>query len=313
MCFTTRFIFMKRILIFIPVMFAFAQTHAQKEYDLLGKGARAAGMGYAFNAIADDATAISWNPAGIVQIKKPEVALSLNRKATNYSHEIYDNRANKTLNTLEYLGFIYPVKIKTKDLVFGASYQTKMNYKSIYYPNEESEINDYDYSNNLTVNLVSLCAAFSVTRFLGMGISLNKWFSIGNKADEYDYYYSKMIDDASYEFDELFINVNESFKYTGLNVVPGIFLDLTSFKIPLRFSFKYEGRFLLENDYDIASKVRFAFADNKDSIIVEESKGIEKYYFPGMICLGVAYRYGDYLTVACDYDIRRMGSALLSQ
>jgi hypothetical protein len=301
---TTRFLFMKRIVLFFLVLFTVTQIHAQKEYDLLGKGARAAGMAYAFNAIADDATAITWNPAGIVQIKKPEVALSINRKATNYSHEIYDNRLDKTLNTFDYMGFVYPLKIKTKDLVFGICFQNKMNYKSTYYPNEESEINDYDYDNNLTINSISLCGAFSITRFLGIGVSFNKWFSMGNKAKEYDYYYSKMINDAAYEFDELYINVGERFKYTGFSFTPGIFLDLASFNLPLRFSLKYESKFLLKNDYDIASQLKFAFENNRDSMIVEESKGNEKYYFPGMVGLGLSYRYGDYLTIACDFDIK---------
>jgi len=38
------------------------------DFNLNGSGARAAGLGYAFTGIADDATAISWNPAGLTQI-----------------------------------------------------------------------------------------------------------------------------------------------------------------------------------------------------------------------------------------------------
>ncbi|MCJ7810524.1 MAG: hypothetical protein MUP26_09715, partial [Desulfobulbaceae bacterium] len=34
----------------------------------VGSGARALGMGGAFIAIADDATAASWNPAGLIQL-----------------------------------------------------------------------------------------------------------------------------------------------------------------------------------------------------------------------------------------------------
>jgi long-subunit fatty acid transport protein len=42
---------------------------------LVGAGARASGMGGAFTAIADDATAASWNPAGLAQLRQPEVSL----------------------------------------------------------------------------------------------------------------------------------------------------------------------------------------------------------------------------------------------
>jgi long-subunit fatty acid transport protein len=40
-----------------------------------GSGARAAGMGNAFIAVSDDGTAASWNPAGLSQLRKPEISL----------------------------------------------------------------------------------------------------------------------------------------------------------------------------------------------------------------------------------------------
>jgi hypothetical protein len=50
------------------LLFASSGAHGQKyagEFMALGGGARAMGMGSAFTAIADDATATYWNPAGI--------------------------------------------------------------------------------------------------------------------------------------------------------------------------------------------------------------------------------------------------------
>ncbi len=41
----------------------------------VGAGARAVGFGSAFIGIADDATAASWNPAGLSQLERPEVSL----------------------------------------------------------------------------------------------------------------------------------------------------------------------------------------------------------------------------------------------
>ncbi|MFM2091591.1 MAG: hypothetical protein RLZZ127_2080 [Planctomycetota bacterium] len=42
----------------------------------IGAGARAMGMGGAFAAVADDATASTWNPAGLTQCERPEASLS---------------------------------------------------------------------------------------------------------------------------------------------------------------------------------------------------------------------------------------------
>jgi len=41
-------------------------------FNPVGSGARALGMGGAFIAVADDATAASWNPGGLMQLDKPE-------------------------------------------------------------------------------------------------------------------------------------------------------------------------------------------------------------------------------------------------
>jgi hypothetical protein len=41
----------------------------------VGSGARALGMGGAFIAVADDATAASWNPGGLIQLERPEISI----------------------------------------------------------------------------------------------------------------------------------------------------------------------------------------------------------------------------------------------
>ena len=44
---------------------------------VIGSGARAFGMGGAFIAVADDATAASWNPGGLGQLERPEFSFVL--------------------------------------------------------------------------------------------------------------------------------------------------------------------------------------------------------------------------------------------
>ena len=64
-------------LLFVLLCFAFAApAHATKyagEFLKIPVGARAIGMGGAFSAIADDATAPYWNPAGMVYLPYREV------------------------------------------------------------------------------------------------------------------------------------------------------------------------------------------------------------------------------------------------
>src|SRR3989339_1928545 len=53
----------------------------------LGAGSRAVSMGNSFAAVADDATALYWNPAGLAQLKYREVTISHNESFENIRHD----------------------------------------------------------------------------------------------------------------------------------------------------------------------------------------------------------------------------------
>lgn len=66
-------------LILLP-SFAFAQAKVGTsgvQFLKVGVGARAVGMGEAFTAVANDASALYYNPGGLVQLRKPEAVFSL--------------------------------------------------------------------------------------------------------------------------------------------------------------------------------------------------------------------------------------------
>jgi len=70
----------KLIIILISIFFCVTSlSYAQNiNWNLTGAGARAAGFGGAFIGVADDATAISWNPAGLTQLIDPEASAVMN-------------------------------------------------------------------------------------------------------------------------------------------------------------------------------------------------------------------------------------------
>jgi long-chain fatty acid transport protein len=53
---------------------AVATAQVNLSLNRAGSGARAAGMGDAFVAVCDDGTAASWNPAGLAQLRQPELS-----------------------------------------------------------------------------------------------------------------------------------------------------------------------------------------------------------------------------------------------
>lgn len=87
----------------------------------IGSSARAAAMGDAFVALADDASAISYNPAGLALLSKPELSLM---------HMEY-----LELTTYEAVNFFYPMGRTYGSLGFQIIY---FNYGKISYAMEDS-------------------------------------------------------------------------------------------------------------------------------------------------------------------------------
>lgn len=73
---------LKIIIGFIAAAGVLSTTNATEtssaQFLKMGAGARAAAMGNAFTSVSDDATAAYWNPAGLTQVKKVELALMQN-------------------------------------------------------------------------------------------------------------------------------------------------------------------------------------------------------------------------------------------
>lgn len=294
---------MRGLIIFYIFLIATHSTRAQNEYNFYGKGARAAGMGYAFNAVSDDASAMSWNPAGMTQIKKPELALAGSMKLTDYIHS-FDDQNHKPVFMVDYAGFVYPIKLKKRNLVLGLNFQTLINYKSKYSNSSFNGNAISGYKNTLTVNSVSLCGAYPITQYLSLGVSLNTWFSLGNKSHEYSYYNWKEIDSTEYEYDEIYRNRNGTYGYSGVDMSTGFITDFSTFNFPLRFAFNFRSESIIRNNYKETYQKDFLYEMVDDTTYLYMKDGLKKYYYHRIFALGLSYRINDYFTIACDYDFR---------
>src|SRR5262249_28816848 len=74
---------------------------------VLALGARALGMGGAFLARADDATAATWNPAGLSYLRRPEVSVVGNYLSAHSTVGLDSTRG--TASTLDFLAVTYPL------------------------------------------------------------------------------------------------------------------------------------------------------------------------------------------------------------
>jgi len=96
----------------------------------VGSGARALGMS-AFTAIADDATAASWNPAGLIQLERPEISgvmsyLSRSEDFSSIDPGLDVAPADMTSTDINYLSGVLPFRL------FGTNFVASVNYQQVY-------------------------------------------------------------------------------------------------------------------------------------------------------------------------------------
>jgi long-subunit fatty acid transport protein len=151
----------------------------------VGSGARARGMGGAFIAVADDATAASWNPAGLVQLEQPEFSF-----VGDYSHrrEEYSSRTRPEIENTgttnetrpNFLSFTYPFSFLQRNMVFSANYQRLYDFerKFDYNRNLSGALTgkkEVDFKQNGYFGAIGLAYALELTSWLSLGATFNIW------------------------------------------------------------------------------------------------------------------------------------------
>ena len=129
-----RAVYASLICLFAIVSFttvSMAQVEEMAIGNTFGVGARTMGMGGASLGLADDFTALYWNPAGMAQIQKFEFfsSFSHNRATTNTSftgdETTGTSRSQMRPNSI---GFVYPLETKQGGLAVGFGYNRPQNF-----------------------------------------------------------------------------------------------------------------------------------------------------------------------------------------
>jgi hypothetical protein len=155
-----------------------AVLRARSSLDV-GSGARAYGMGGAFLARADDATAASWNPAGLSYLRRPELSLVGARNSFS-SEEL--RPATEFLETetgvgriADFVAATYPVSIGPVSGAAQVSYQRVINFAT----DAISENPDIVKTGEATggFDVVALGTGLRVFNSLRIGGTLNRWLN----------------------------------------------------------------------------------------------------------------------------------------
>jgi long-subunit fatty acid transport protein len=118
------------ILVLISHVNAQERIEIPSSFNPVGSGARAMGMGGSFISIADDATAASWNPAGLIQLRKPEIAVVFSATELNEDLDFSlaseaSGKQSSSSTDLNYFAVSVPCSSDTcgKNMVFSLNYQ----------------------------------------------------------------------------------------------------------------------------------------------------------------------------------------------
>jgi long-subunit fatty acid transport protein len=260
--------------------FASAQ---EANFNFIGSGARARGMGGAFIGVADDATAISWNPAGLATLEKPEASVVGLYSMDKYTAKAIYSSASLAANSFEeqfdqshpsfnFASAAVPLIVAERNFVFAAAYQRLIDF----YYEEENDSTVWEETGG--VDAISPGIGVQVTPQVSLGASVNVW------TGHFDYKYTDRVNSANNE------EANDWYKYSGLNFNIGLMGHFERAKIGA----------VLKTPLTLKEKYSLAGTDYTN-----------KWKFPMIFGFGASFMPNQNWTLAADYEVRRFSQAKL--
>lgn len=301
-------------LMLCPVLATTAQAMVEfsSSPNPVGSGARALGMGGAFIAVADDATAASWNPGGLIQLEFPEIsyvgAYFKHMEANTFTdNPEATSDQSVSRNTLNYLSAAYPFEVLGHNMIVSLNYQNLFDFSRDWqFPYSftigslaiDSQV---DYDQNGQLYAYGLAYSIQITPEVSFGLTWNLWedglknnmwqqntgtFGTGTIAG---------IIPVSYRETN-----SETFSFSGTNFNLGLLWNITGdltigavlktpFKADLRHT-KDSNTVITRTDTDTVISTSQVNTDLDEHLDMPTSYGI-----------GFAYRFSDNLTTSLDF------------
>ncbi len=276
----------------------------------LGAGARALGMGGAFSAVSDDATAVLWNPAGAGELTKPTASVTyapLSRlrwehpARTDEVYRLSAYRATATSRPFEQASAALPFKLGARRVVGLVGYQrvVDMGYErdlsyTYGWPGDSAPAGtypgSYEYDSNESGGLDVYSAGLSVKlgRVLALGVTADRWSgdALAKFNDRDEALGSVTIDQAT---------IDQS--YSGLGFRGGLVLSPNE---RLRLAAVVRAPFKMTHEWTSHT----AFESDVLAVTQDATKD-GSFDMPLAATVGAAYKPGTGLTLAGDFSWAR--------
>jgi len=291
-----------------PVTFSQTETvEFPSSPNPVGSGARAMGMGGAFIAVADDATAASWNPAGLHQLETPEVSVVVNYFNRNDDNTFGTNPESSgpqdvSKESLNYLSAVYPFSCLDRSMVLSLNFQNLYDFSREYnFSFNQSDpagtqVIKYHQTGSLSAFGIAYCV--QATPKLSFGITLNIWDdNLSNNG--WDQKTKRTFDGNdngipfSYQYDTLY-----EYSFNGINSNIGLMWRLYP---NLTIGAVLKTPFTADLSIDATSSYSLNHPDFPNASPEEtESSTNSKLDMPISYGFGLSYRFSDNLTVSFD-------------
>ena len=278
-------------------------------FNPVGSGARALGMGGAFIAVADDATAASWNPGGLIQLDRPEISIVGdyiyrtddldfgNNPEANGSQSISETKLN-------YLSMAYPFTLFARNMIVSLNYQRLFDFDLDWeYTRVTPRAGSTDTEhirNRQKGEIYALGLAYSVRILprLSFGFTLNLWQNLlqENGWEEKTVVNSGLVVEDPDNGSEFTVSsqasLTQKYEFSGFNFNLGTLWNVTDkFTIGAVFKSPFTA------DLDIKEKFRQVSPFIDDTSVTDTSADLD---MPMSYGIGVAYRFSDQFLMSAD-------------
>jgi long-subunit fatty acid transport protein len=277
----------------------------------VGSGARAVGMGGAFIAVADDSTAASWNPAGLIQLERPEMSIVgeyyyRREKYSSDDRPEIDDTANVDDLNLNYLSVTYPFHFY-KNIVVSLNYQRLYDFKRKFKYRLDISSGGLDVVQNKKfqqdgyLGAAGLAASIEILPSLSFGATLNIWTDElwwDNGWDEN--YKETAVGTINSVPTTTRTQIDEEYsRFRGVNANFGLLWNLNKY-LTLGAVFKTPFEAELRHEFDLRQVQEFGPPVNDvitNEVSIKENVDLD---MPLSYGLGLALRLSDSFTIAAD-------------
>lgn len=290
-------------LILLAVSFVFANAFAL-DLNISGAGARAKGMGGAFIGVADDATAVSWNPAGLAQLDRPEASavglFNISKYTETWDYRDgtdpswnYDGEDELSTHHIapNFFSLVLPIKMGERNIAFAVAYQRMVDFGSVESDTGTGYEGEIKYTGG--IDAITPAIAIQIIPQLSVGLAGNILVNGATYTEEYTY-------DANSSY---YYNYEESMDFSGFNMNAGVLATLNKY-LSIGASFRFPFTMSRTGEWE-ESWNNFLGTGSDDGEYLDPDR---EWTMPMMIGTGIALKPTENLTLAFDFEHRGYGS-----